>query len=416
VAAPFRAVAQRRNPGTTEPTYVKESVLAAREFPLLSMMLEDAPVREVLAHDPALHTAAVERWKNIEDAKHDCKGDVPCESRNLQFTTRQIEEISAALHCLYQSDASLREFAHVKLKPAALFSLDASDTEESILIDTWKRSAQAMDQIIATYANGTAPRYPDIDSMTYAANSKSYSSLMTILLDDLSVEETAASPRAAWDALFFEPTLRFSIRLLQSNSRDEAGRFWPLRGGENSNAAEQIVSTQWTKFPYSVIVIPGAGSEVGNVPLSPWGKERVRLGVRAYRSGKAPFLLVTGGFVHPSQTPYCEAVEMKRYLMEVYAVPASAILLEPYARHTTTNLRNASRAVFDYGIPSVKPMLIVSDAAQITYIQSTPFRDRTRSELGYLPVTLGKRLLPTELEAIPSGKSRLVDAGDPLDP
>jgi len=295
------------------------------------------------------------------------------------------------------------------------FSLNTSQPEELMLVEAWIRSAQDMNRIIATYANGIDPRYPEIDSMTYLSNSKTYSSLLTILLDDLIVEETAA-PRDPLDMLFFEPTLRFSVRLLQSNSRDEAGRLWPLRTGENAHAVEAIVLTEWARFPYSVIVIPGAGSEVANVSLSPWGRERLRLGALAYRSGKAPFLLVTGGFVHPSQTPYCEALEMKRYLMEIYAIPATAILLEPYARHTTTNLRNASREVFDYGLPSDKPMLVVSDEVQSNYIESATFLDRTRKELGYLPVTLGKRLSPTELEAMPSARSLYVDAGDPLDP
>jgi hypothetical protein len=380
------------------------------------MILEDALVRDLLAHDAILQAATTERWKDAADANRTCGGNVLCKSKSLQFTPQQIDDVSAALHRLYAGNASLRNFAHLKLKPIALFSLDASQAEESILINTWMRSAHDMNQIIATYCNGTAPRYPEIDSMTYTSNAKTYASLMMILFDDLIVEEASASPRPAGDTLFFEPTLRFSVRLLQSNSRDEAERLWPLDTGENANAVEQIASTQWAEFPYSVIVIPGAGSEVANVSLSPWGRERVRLGVLAYRSGRAPFILVTGGFVHPSQTPYCEALEMKRYLMEVYAIPATAILLEPYARHTTTNLRNASREVFDYGIPSGKTMLIVSDEAQITYIQSATFLDRTRNELGYLPVTLSNRLSPTELEAIPSVKSRYVNAIDPLDP
>jgi hypothetical protein len=155
---------------------------------------------------------------------------------------------------------------------------------------------------------------------------------------------------------------------------------------------------------------------VPNVSISPWARERVRLGVQAFRSGKAPFIMLSGGFVHPSQTPFCEALEMKRYMMEIYGIPAAAILVDPYARHTTTNLRNASREVFDYGIPHDKPMLIVSDAAQIATIESDAFIKRNRDELGYMPVTLGKRISPSELEAVPSKQSLFSDATDPLDP
>jgi hypothetical protein len=421
-AATWGAVAQERKDSPPVPradrAYVKDSVLAERDFPLLSMILKDAPIRDLLAHDAVLKTATAERWAAVAEANHSCDGDIKCKSKSLQFSQQQIDRVSAALRRLYETNASLRDFAKVQLKPAALFNLDSSQTEESLVIETWVRSANDMNRIIATYCDGAAPWYPEIDSMTYAPNSKTYAALVTILLNDLAIEETSSSQpsHTIVDTLFFEPSLRFSVRLLQSNSRDEAGRFWPLESGENANARKQIPSTMWARFPYSVIVIPGAGSEVANVSISPWGRERVRLAVQAFRSGKGPFILVTGGFVHPSQTPYCEAIEMKRYLMEVYGIPATAILLDPYARHTTTNLRNASREVFDYGIPSDKPMLIVSDDAQITYIESATFLTRTRKELGYLPVTLGKRLSPTELEAIPLNKSLYVDAGDPLDP
>jgi hypothetical protein len=421
-AASWGAVAQERKDlplaARAERPYVKESLLASRDFPLFSLILEDAPIRELVAHDAVLKTATTERWKAIAEANRTCDGEVACKSKSLQFTPQQIDEVSAALRRLYETNSFLRDFAHAKLKPVAVFSLDTSQAEESVFIENWIRSANDMNRIIATYCNGTAPRYPEIDSMTYVANSKSYAALITILLDDLAVEKTPSNtpPYPASDALFFEPTLRFSVRLLESNSRDEAGRFWPLETGENFDAVKQIGSIRWAQFPYSVILVPGAGSEVPNVSVSPWGRERVRLSVLAYRSGRAPFILVSGGFVHPSKTQYCEAIEMKRYLMEVYGVPATAILLDPYARHTTTNLRNASREVFDYGIPSDKPMLIVSDDAQITYIQSATFLERTRNELGYLPVKLGKRLSSSELEAIPSFESLYVDAGDPLDP
>jgi hypothetical protein len=422
VAAPLGAATQERTDAppaaSVERSYVRESVLAERDFPFLASILRDAPVRELLAQDAVLKAATAERWKSIAQANRVCDGNVLCKSKSLRFTPQQIEAVSGALRRLHGSNASVRDFAHSRLKPAAAFSLDTSQAENSTIIDAWVRSARDLNQIISTYCDGAAPRYGEIDSMTYAPNSKTYGALITILLDNLGIEEgpSARPPRAEGDTLFFEPSLRFSLRLLQSNSRDEAGRFWPLRTGENADAIKQIPSLEWAHFQYSVIVIPGAGSEVPNVSISPWGRERVRLGVQALRSGKAPLILLSGGFVHPSQTRFCEALEMKRYLMEVYGVPAKAILVDPYARHTTTNLRNASREVFDYGLPPDKPMLVVSDNAQITYIQSDVFSKRNLDELGYLPVTLGRRISSSELEAVPSKQSLFSDASDPLDP
>ena len=70
-----------------------------------------------------------------------------------------------------------------------------------------------------------------------------------------------------------------------------------------------------------------------------------------YRQHQAPFIIVSGGRVHPYHTPYNEAFEMKKYLMDVWQIPESAIIIEPHARHTTTNFRNAARIMFRNGFP-----------------------------------------------------------------
>ena len=60
--------------------------------------------------------------------------------------------------------------------------------------------------------------------------------------------------------------------------------------------------------------------------------------IEVYANGKAPLILVSGGYVHPNQTPYCEAIEMKESLVRDFGIPSDAILIDPHARHTTTNL------------------------------------------------------------------------------
>jgi len=430
-AAPFALRAQPPSkparPLVAERPFVREDVLVERDFPLLSSLLADEPVRELLMRDPVLKASTAARWQGVAQANQVCSNDVQCKSASLKFTSHQIEEVSAALKQQYETNASVRLFAHVKLRPIAVFRREASlsnespsgapISDESTLIDAWVRSADALNQIIATYADGVPPHYAAIDAMTDPEDPKSFSLLVTILLDGLPLEESSSPKQRPQDqTLFFEPSLRFAMRLLEANARDEAGRLWPLKEGENADALKRLQSIDWTGYSDSVIVIPGEGPDTSEVALSPRGRERVRLGVAAFQAGKAAFILVTGGYVHPSQTPFCEALEMKRYLMQVYDIPAAAILLEPYARHTTTNLRNAAREVFTDGLPTDKAMLIVSDKAQLDYIQTEVFLKRNRDELGYLPVTLGKRLSATQLEAIPSGQSLYRDATDPLDP
>jgi len=106
---------------------------------------------------------------------------------------------------------------------------------------------------------------------------------------------------------------------------------------------------------------------------------------------------------------------MKKYLMEKYKIPATAILVDPHARHTTTNFRNGARLAFRYGIPATLA-LVTSSEDHITSCVSDAFRTRNVNELGYFPVEFIKRISPTEAEFKPSVVSLFFDANDPLDP
>src|SRR5262249_52449982 len=149
---------------------------------------------------------------------------------------------------------------------------------------------------------------------------------------------------------------------------------------------------------------------------SAYGKLRLRIAARRYHEGKAPFLIVSGGYVHPNQTPWSEAVEMKKALIAEFNVPADAILIDPHARHTTTNMRNAARQMYRYGIPFDKKALVSTDEYQSAYIESAVFADRCRKELGYLPYSISSRTSLHDLEFVPSIESLHIDPRDPLDP
>ena len=404
----------------SHPLFVSESTLAEREFPLLTALLENPTVNKVLADDSILEKLTKQRWADVATANHECGKDLGCKSRLLRFAPDQIEQISSELDRVYLQSAVVRSFVHAHLALKDLYTLDHSTPEQQIFVGSWKRSALAMNQIIATYCDGVAPHYSKIDNMLYNPDDSSFTEFVSIVIDGLHLENSGSyeSPRRwpASETLFFEPTLRFSLRLLEANMRDEAGRFWPLETSENKTALLQKSMIHWKEFRYSVILVPGAGPETYETSLSPLGKERLRLAVAAYRAGMAPYILLSGGFVHPSHTPFCEAMEMKKYLEEVYGIPAIAILVDPQARHTTTNLRNGARQIFDYHLPADRPMLLVSDRLQTDYMAGEVFQKRNLDELGYMPVKIGKRLSDFELEATPLHQSEFRDAMDPLDP
>jgi hypothetical protein len=210
--------------------------------------------------------------------------------------------------------------------------------------------------------------------------------------------------------------MRFALGLLDNNSRDEAGRLEPMEAGENAAAYRHIRTIDWQKYPFTAIVVLGSGTDRPNLAMSPYGKLRTAIAAKRWKEEKAPFILVSGGYVHPMQTPYCEALEMKKALMKDYGIPENAILIDPHARHTTTNVRNAARIIYRYGIPTDRPALITSDNGQSASVEAPAFKTRCLAELGYEPYKNLKRYSLFDLEFLPNLESLQIDPLDPLDP
>jgi uncharacterized SAM-binding protein YcdF (DUF218 family) len=141
---------------------------------------------------------------------------------------------------------------------------------------------------------------------------------------------------------------------------------------------------------------------------------RCRIAAQRYWAGDAPFIMPSGGKVHPYKTKYCEAEEMAKYMINVLHIPASAVMLEPHARHTTTNMRNAVRLMYRYGLPAGKPALSVTDKSQTDYIMA--MAPRCMKELKYVPYQLGKRLSETAVEFLPVPQAMQINPLEPLDP
>jgi hypothetical protein len=116
-------------------------------------------------------------------------------------------------------------------------------------------------------------------------------------------------------------------------------------------------------------------------------------------------------------TQYFEAIEMKKYMMQTYAIPENVILVDPYGRHTTTNLRNAARLIIRLGIPRYKKSLIVTSKSQNDIIEAPSYATRCNIELGYMPGKLGERIADVRLEFTPTNFNVLtLNPKDPLDP
>ncbi len=378
-----------------------------KNFYVLTLLEQNA--KRWLSADPALRELTAAKRTALETAAK-CTGDLECHLGPMRFSDGEITQAGSALQRLCLAHGEVRDLVTGPLRDSGLYVRSQSLGDCELLAEAWQQSARGINRAIDVYGAGKPPRYPAIDSISYDVTKPGYGRILQmtagVLLDD-----AAALP------LFFHPSLRFALLLMDHNHRDEAARHEPMHLGENRAAAERLRAMRdWDRYPYSAIVVPGAGNDRPNWPLSAYGKMRVQLAAKRYREGKAPVIIVSGGYVHPAQTPYAEAVEMKRALVKDFGVPEEAVVIDPHARHTTTNLRNAARLIYRYGVPFDKTALITTDPGQSAYIEAPLFTKRCADELGYQPHRALKRISPFDLEFLPVIDSLQSDPIDPLDP
>ena len=378
-----------------------------KNFYLLSLLERSPAARQELESDAELKKLGVTKHEGLRKTIESCNGEAACYASTLKWSDAEIARGAERLRELYRIGGAVQRLVDGPLLASGMVERYRARGGEAALAQAWNDAARGINHIVDVYCEGHASRYPDIDGVSYDVNSAAYKRILRVaaaVLDDRPPE------------VFFQIPLRFALYLLEVNNRDEAGRFEPLEKGENSGALRRIATVNWSKFPYSVIVVPGSGGDRPGVSLSAVGKLRLILAARRFADARAAVILVSGGFVHPNQTQFCEALEMKKYLVAALGIPADAILIDPHARHTTTNVRNAARLIYRYKIPFDKPGLITSDQEQSAYIQGNDFAGRCLRELGYKPWDLLRRTSRFDVEFLPVLDSLQADAMDPLDP
>lgn len=177
-----------------------------------------------------------------------------------------------------------------------------------------------------------------------------------------------------------------------------------------------------SEFPYGLIIVPGytplEASEPVHLRDIPAMQKRIELAAQDYLSGKAPFVFLTGGNVHPAGTIYNEALMMREYLMD-QGISPSRIIVDPHARHTTTNVRNAGRLMVQHGIEAG---IIVTGFespifSQVFYLSEpdlSTFNLRYHDTLGHSPGELAGLDL-NHVEFRPSPECMEKSYFDPLD-
>ena len=379
------------------PSVAPESTLDIvfrKNYPL-TYALEQNP--SLVQADSALQALARQKYEALSGAVDGWEA-----VQQSRFTEEEMALSAARLGALAPQLSGLVSF----LREKGYYSVFNDLPDDAFLEAAWKQDAEGMNHVLDVYALGESPRYAAIDRIIVSPDGQEMAYVRNLAWSNVLA--------VAKDRPFYALTLESALAWLDANDRFEAADFEPLENGINANAYQALGKTRWEQYPYSVILVLGCGPEREGEAISPQSRLRAKYAAQLYQEGKAPFIMVSGGRVHPFKTPYSEAQEMKQYLMGVCGIPEEAIIAEPHARHTTTNVRNAARIMISLGIPTAG--IITSGEEHINYVAGEGFQNKCRQEMLTVPFTLGTRLSPREVTFSPLPSAFQVAPLDPLDP
>jgi hypothetical protein len=380
-----------------------DAVITAKAFPFFRTVARNRVLADGVRWDAWLHQQHARQRERIRRALVEC-ADAGCYAEAAGWSPGEIEAIGNRLAALARDGGRLDALG-AALRAEAAYPLYASREDADLVRSAWADAARGVNRILEVYVGGKNPLYPAIDAISFPEGDPAFREKARRRLYGL-----AGDGRD----LFFRAPLEFALWALEINGRDEAARYEPLERRANRKAVGRIAAIDWHAYAYSMILVPGQGPEREGEAISPGSIRRCREAAERFRRKLAPILVVSGGHVHPNQTPFSEAVEMKKYLVRELGIPEEAILIDPHARHSTTNMRNAARLAYRYGIPDTKKILIVTDPVQNGFL--TVMQKRFMAELGYLPYRRLEKVGEEESEFFPVRDCVQPNPLDPLDP
>jgi hypothetical protein len=386
------------------------NLVVDKDFYLLTVIEHDPAAVDLLRKNDVLSAMLNDRVALLKQHVTDTCSYPVSLLTSFKYTEEDSTKIATALKALYVANpAVFNRVIQKELRPSGYYQRFAPLNDQELLLKAWGQYIYGVNYIIDQFGMGKKMRYPRIDSANYVVTSRYYRMVIKdifALLDEQTDDMK----------LFYQPSLAIAMHLMEANDRDEPARFEPMEQKENKKAFDHIKQIQWAKYTYAAIVIPGNGPELFTTPISPDNKIHCDAAAARYLKGLAPFIITSGGYCYPFRGPYCEAIEMKKYLMAKYNIPEEAIIIDPHARHTTTNIRNANRLMIRYDIPINKPSLFVTSKSQHDYAMNDAFDRRNQHELGYVPYRDKKSISNHDIAYYPVMECLHMDPLDPLDP
>lgn len=354
-----------------------------KDWYLLTVLQQVPEAKAALMADPTLLAIAQTREAKLRNAAGKCDADPGCLAAQVAWTPDEITATAAQVGKVLAKTS----VAQKHLRPSGRYALYVTKTDEALLTAATTDALHTLQAVFNGYEAGRL----DINSSLFNVGK--------------------AHPEVLQ---FFEPLLWAAIDGMKAKNEDQAGRDEPLADGQNKAALERMKTIDWSKWRFSVVLGLGWGPE-DDSPLSLLGQQHSDIVADRFLAGLAPFIMLTGGHVHPTDaTPYSEALEMKKYLMKTYNIPENAILVDPHARHTTTNMRNIARQFMMYGMPMDKPGLLSTEVSQAFYTLHIDVR--CTEDLGYLPYRSVQSLSTEDNCFLPAAEAMFYDARDERDP
>lgn len=393
----FPVIAQLNSPET-------RSVYTQKAFPVIGYLRQHPKILRTVQKDSTIEHLTHQRSRQLSGHLKDQNLSSLIGS-GLNWDKASLKALGDAFVRLYLKNPLIRQMTD-DLKASHFYALSERTPDTTFLRAVWAQTIKSLQYIQNVYFLNGKTTYGKIDSSSITGRSP-----VIMARVKTSLHHWVASK----EKTFYTYDLEAALLALQLNERDEAIRYEPITGGMNSKPAVRVKNIDFSQYTYSCLLVPGLGPEIKGEALSEGGKQRCKMAAEQFQKKGAPFIIVSGGHVHPFKTPYCEAVEMKKFMVDSLAIADSVVIIEPYARHTTTNLRNANRLISLLGIPFNKPVLIVTDSSQSAYINKGMTKVAMR-DLGYLPYRHMKSLTPVLTVYYPEILSFQTSSLDPLDP
>ncbi len=225
----------------------------------------DPQLKNIIAKDEILQAFSQRYSHVLQSLTVDCVTVPACYTKNMLWDSVSILRVADRLGSIYRSDATFRRIMHRHLAESGVFLKWFELPDEEILKSAWTQEISAVNHILTTYTTNKGFRYPEIDSNNFDVNAGGFKEKMRALFSQY---HTGSASRD----IFFYPSMRLALDLLKMAHRDEAGRYEPIDNA-NRQALKGLAKVDWRKYPYSAILVFGAGPD-GKENISETGKTK----------------------------------------------------------------------------------------------------------------------------------------------